>query len=355
VENQFLRTLDHPGIARLFPAVVADESGRFQLEGIGRERIAIVAISGPTIETKLARVMTRPAQSLQRLEWNDWPSSGHLIYYGASLEHVAGPTTPIAGVVRELSTGKPIAGAIVTSWKLAGDNLHGRTDIHTAADAQGCYLLIGMPRGEGNIIKVHGPEGLPFLDFEKGVPAAQGLETVKVDAELKRGIWIRGRVTDKVTGKPVSASIEYFAFTDNPHRLAAPGLWPRLHTKQDGTFQFIGLPGRGFVAARGDGDKHLISVGADKFKRLDGLAGTLLTQPPCNPGDFHALVEVEPAEDAATLTCNVTLDPGRTFKGTIIGPDGKPLAALAWVACADLSLPRGTGRLSRLRNSSSMA
>jgi hypothetical protein len=52
VESNFLTPMDDTGIARLFPTASTDASGRFQLKGIGRERMAVVAISGPTIETR---------------------------------------------------------------------------------------------------------------------------------------------------------------------------------------------------------------------------------------------------------------------------------------------------------------
>jgi RNA polymerase sigma factor (sigma-70 family) len=327
VENKFLTHLNSPATARLFSKTSTDAAGRFRLKGIGRERIAYVEISGPTIETRQARVMTRPGEPIQRLEWKDYPRGGKLIYYGVSFDHVAGPTTPILGVVRDKDSKKPLAGAIVTSWKLAGDDLHGRPFIRTTADKEGRYRLTGMPRGEGNLIKIMGPEGEPYLEVEKGVPAAQGIESVTVDAELKQGVWINGRVTDKATGKPALAYIEYFAFADNPSRKDAPGFWPRLSSKDDGTFQFIGLPGRGVIGARGFQDRYLVAVGSEKYKLRAGPGWkTIETSPPCMIENYHTLAEVAPAKDATSLTCAITLDPGRTLTGTVVGLDGKPLA-----------------------------
>jgi RNA polymerase sigma factor (sigma-70 family) len=326
VENKLLIRLQNPAIARMFAAASTDAAGRFQMKGIGRERIAVVEISGPTIETRLARVMTRPGEPIQRLEWNDYPHSGRLTYYGASFNHVAAPTTPIVGVVRDKDTQKPLAGAIVTSWKLAGDDLYGRTFIRTTADKEGRYRLTGMPRGEGNMIEIAGPEGEPYLEVKKDVPAAQGIETATVNAELKRGVWIKGRVTDKATGQPMPAYIEYFAFADNPYRKDAPGFWPRLPTKDNGTFRFVGLPGRGLIGARAFQDRYLIAVGSEKFTIRDDGLRTIATAPPCITINYHTLSEVAPAKDAASATCDITLDPGRTLTGTVIGPDGKPLS-----------------------------
>ncbi len=327
VENQFLTPLDGTAPARLFAPTSTGADGRFQLRGIGRERIAIVEISGPTIETRQARVMTRPGERIDRLEWHDGLSNGKLTYYGASFDHVAGPTTPITGIVRDKDTKKPLVGAIVTSWKLPRDLLHGRTFIRTTTDKEGRYRLVGMPRGEGSVINIQASQGEPYLEVKKDVPAAQGLESVTVDAELKRGVWITGRVTDKATGKPVASSIEYFAFTDNPYRKDAPGFWPRLNTKDDGTFRFIGLPGRAVIGARGLQLRYLVGVGSEKFKVREGPGWrTLETSPTCIISNYHTLVEVAPAKDAESQTCDITLDPGRTLTGNVVGPDNKPLS-----------------------------
>jgi RNA polymerase sigma factor (sigma-70 family) len=332
VEYKFLTGMDYTGIARLFPTASTDASGRFQLKGIGRERMAAVAISGPAIETRLARVLTRPGETIQRPEFRDFLiSPWKLTYYGASFDHVAGPTTPIIGVVRDKDTKKPLAGATVTSWKLAGDNHLGRDYVQTTTDKDGRYRLVGMPRGEGNRIRVMGPEGQSYLEAHKNAPAAGGLESVTVDAELKRGVRIKARAIDKATGKPVVANVEYFPFRDNPYRKDAPGLWPRSSTREDGTFEFIGLPGRAILTARAHNEEYLMSVGADKFKRnaigqLSDNTGQVLTAPGCHARDWHTLMEIEVAKDAAALTCDIVLDPGRRLQGTVVGQDGKPLS-----------------------------
>ena len=87
-----MTTMYGQSIGRLFPELTSDRDGRFELHGIGRERIVNLTISGPTIETKQVRVRTRPGKTIQRLEWKDFPGSGALTYYGSSFEHAAPPT-----------------------------------------------------------------------------------------------------------------------------------------------------------------------------------------------------------------------------------------------------------------------
>jgi RNA polymerase sigma factor (sigma-70 family) len=326
-ENRHLTTLWGGALSSLVPEVTADGDGRFQIRGIGRERIVGLTISGPTIETRQVRVRTRPGETMQRLEWADFPRSGTLTYYGASFEHLAGPTQVIVGVVRDKDTGKPLSGIRVQSEKLANNDLHGRDFIHTTTDKDGHYRLVGMPRGEGNLIKAQAVNDQPYWASVAGVPHNLGVEEATVDFQLGRGVLIKGRVTDKLTGKPISAEVEYFVFQDNPHLKNAPNaaLRQRDHTDADGSFQFIGLPGRSLVAARASGDHYAVGVGAEKYKDRDPL-GHLQQVPGCLAIAYHTLVEVEPAKDADGIHCEVVLDPGRTLHGIILGPDGKPLA-----------------------------
>src|SRR5262249_20645438 len=142
------------------------------------------------------------------------------------------------------------------------------------------------------------------------------------------GVRIQGRVTDKVTGQPVAASVEYFAFAENPHHLEVPGFATDhyLQTDADGAFALIGLPGRGLIAVRARSDRYLMAVGADQIK---GRAerGLFPTVPHlCHDISFHTLVEINPDPGAAAFSCAVTVDPGRTLTGTVLGPDGQPLA-----------------------------
>ena len=45
--------------------------------------------------------------------------------------------------------------------------------------------------------------------------------------------------------------------------------------------------------------------------------------------NYTAIARIDPATAAESVKLDVTLDPGWTFKGTVLGPDGKPLAG-AW-------------------------
>jgi RNA polymerase sigma factor (sigma-70 family) len=316
-------------LGSLFAPVKTDADGRFEIKGVGRERLAELRFEAPAIATADVFAMTRPGQTLRLPGYRQYlPRTTILTLHGNGFGHVAAPCKPIVGVVRDKDTGKPIPGAVVTSYERAGDPISAKTDLQTVADREGRFRLLGMPKGEGNVIRAGPPEGQPYLMATKEVADTPGLGPVTVDIQLKRGVWIQGRVIDLVTRRPVHASIEYGAFEDNPYRKEVPG-WSvdiYLQTRAaDGGFRFVGLPGRGLVAARAYGDQYRLSVGADKIKGLEanGLFRTypsLIFARTC-----HALVEVNPTKDAKEVICDIFLDPGRSLKGEVLGPDGKPL------------------------------
>jgi hypothetical protein len=171
----------------------------------------------------------------------------------------------------------------------------------------------------------------------KTLGATTGLDPVTVDFALKRGVLIRGRVTDKETGRPVPALVEYFAFRDNPHLRETPGLLSDrranshggVRTAKDGSFTLLGLPGRGLVAAkaadRKEEGRYIMALGADQI-RGPRKGDSFSTEPhTCDAPQFNTLVAVNPAKDAGSIVCNFVLDPGQTVTGTIVDPDGRPV------------------------------
>src|SRR5262249_8373044 len=149
-------------------------------------------------------------------------------YYGANFRHVTAPSKPIVGVVRDKDTKQPLAGVSIRSYKHANHARHyfdGQEMVRTTTDAAGRYRLTGMPKGDGNLIKVVPPADLPYLAVRAAAPDGPGLDPVTVDVELKRGVWIEGKITDKVTGKPVKAGVQYILLYSNPNRGDYPGVY----------------------------------------------------------------------------------------------------------------------------------
>jgi RNA polymerase sigma factor (sigma-70 family) len=338
-------------VSGLTKSVKTDADGKFRLTGIGRERIAVLRIESPTIETVDVNVMTRAGRSITVPNDRNRPQ-GSLVYHGATFDHAAAPTVPIFGIVRDKDTREPLAGVTIQSRIASALYLPDRQYLRTTTDAKGNYRLVGLPKhaapplyGEarrgGHVIQVVPPAGKPYLPSVKETSTTTGLDPLQMDFELKRGIEIRGRVTDKATGKPVQAQVDYFAFTTNPHLREAPGFRGSGHvsafTAKDGSFKLVGLPGPGIIAAKAgrtnvfgspDEGRYVAGSGADEIK--GPRQGSHFTTDPfiCAAPLYHTLVGIDPDKTVKSITCDVQLDPGKTVTGKVVGPDGKAVAGV---------------------------
>src|SRR5207245_2962393 len=87
-------------------------------------------------------------------------------------------------------------------------------------------------------------------------------------------------------------------------------------TDDDGRFTLTAMPGPGMLCARADN--------ADRFLRAGPVRGV---DPTRILEAYHALVRINVSEKGPkSQTCDVALESGRTLAGSVVGPDGKPLA-----------------------------
>jgi RNA polymerase sigma factor (sigma-70 family) len=319
------------------PKATTDAGGRFRLTGIGRDRLVRVLLEGPGIASTYLHILTRPGKTLEATEFEGRPEYNDprrvTTYYPANFRHVANPARPIVGVVRDRDTKKPLAGVSVQTYKLANHPLHymdGQEIERATTDAQGRYRLAGMPKGAGNKLRLVPPGDLPYLAVVTEVHDSPGLDPVTVDFELKRGVWVEGRMTDKVTGKPLRGLAEYFPLFDNPNVSAYPDyswLQPVRPAKEDGSYRVVALPGPGVVAVYYQTDFYLRAPDRDDEFGAKQVPGKSLPFPFDSAYNYGALARIDPARGAEKVVRDVTLDPGWRFTGTVLGPDGKPLAA----------------------------
>jgi 5-hydroxyisourate hydrolase-like protein (transthyretin family) len=321
--------LDGIDLSKLFLKATTDAAGRFRLTGLGRDRLVRAQLDGPTIASQYLNLMTRPGKTVEVTEYEGQPRP--TTYYAPDFRYVAAPTKPVVGVVRDKDTGKPLAGVTVESNQLANDPVPGRNIVHTTTDAEGRYRLTGLPKGAGNKIRLVLRDDQPYVSVHAVVPDTAGLDPVTVDFGLKRGVWIEGKLTDKVTGKPVRGWVDYFARDTNPNVKDHPGFdgtnppyWG-IQTKEDGSFRIVGLPGPGLIAVFYDGHHLLAPDRDDEY----GTKETEISTSPRQLGlliNYTALARIDPAKGVDAVKRDITLDPGWTFTGTVLGPDNRPLA-----------------------------
>jgi RNA polymerase sigma factor (sigma-70 family) len=336
--------------AGLTQTAMTDKEGRFALTGIGRERIVVLRLDGPGIATCLVNAMTsaRPAvRGTHPVRGRDFQVRNEpLVYaYGATFDYITAPPMLLEGTVSDQDTGTPLAGALVRQ-QIAYDFGWAEEELTATTDASGHYVLNGLSRSPARAyqgITFALPAGARYLRATFPPTAPEVGKPAKLDVKLKRGALVKGRVTDKATGKPVQAVVEYFTFADNPHVRGVRGLTPlqTVSSKKDGTFTLAILPGRGILAAKTDEMRrgmYLHGQGADTIAGLDARIGGFNTRPHgCLTWQFNTFVGINVDDKAESVACDLQLHPSKTVKGTILGPDGRPLAG------ATISGPFGSG------------
>ena len=321
--------------------VTTGDDGQFRLGGIGRDRLAELIVSGPTIATAQLYAMNREGAAITSTDAESMLPE-RTIYHARQFEYAAAPTKPIEGVIRDKDTGAAITGFTLRGMVFDGGSHVRAPGIETRTDVHGHYRLTGLPKGPAYRLFLEPGEGLPYTKATFRLLAeSPALQPVNFDITLKRGILIRGRVTDKVTGQPVSGYVNSFTFADNPHLGEYSGYpssyEPYAAIKDDGRYEVVALPGRGLVACRSDLGLYRGYVGAETIKGYDPKTGIFNTSPLyCNVRNYHVLAEVNLDPKAESATVNLQVDPGRTLTVTAVDLDGKPVRGTMASGLTDL-------------------
>ena len=202
-----------------------DGDGRFEVKGIGRNRISLLYFHSHSLADESLYVMSR-AVNTPRLSGPQPIGAASDVMadllvrarsavprvVGPTFELVAGPTKPITGVVRLKGTGKPLVGVIVHGAVSAT-----RAAASTRTDAEGRFRLVGLPKGAVYQIRAFPRTGIdPFLGKTITVTDTAGVNPIETTLELVKGVIVVGRLVDEATGQPVFAGIsQYFKLPTN--------------------------------------------------------------------------------------------------------------------------------------------
>ena len=306
-----------------------DEDGRFEIRGVGRDRIIRLEVRSPgmakTVLYAMARTSREPAKPLAR-PTRPLPGRGSFPLpplVGATFEVVLAPTKPITGVVRSKATGRPLAGfQVEASERSTG------TEVFAVTDAEGRFRLEGLPKAESYMVNAFPRQGIePFLATRVTLTDTEGLAPIETTLEVPKGVIVAGRIIDPATGRPVPAQIvQYFAVPGNPHAGVVGGLGAQFAVA-DGGFRMTVPPGEGMICAVVRGKDLPYSRArlrpADKGKGIGGPEDGETIQIPLGFFDVYQMIDI-PA-DAESFPVELVLTRGETRKGKLVGPTGKPV------------------------------
>jgi RNA polymerase sigma factor (sigma-70 family) len=369
-------------VAALAPAfstqTKTDGDGRFELKSVGKDRVALLRFEAPGIESARVYVVTQkdfdPRVVLPKPQdaRSGFAPDLRLAVYGASFTHPARPSHDITGTVTDAVTGKPVANITLVGTAeprgAFGEPTWGNA-VEATTDKDGRFLLSGLPKAARRFLHVK-PGDKPYLDRLIEVKDNGPKKQVTVDVKLDRCVFVQGQLTDRATGKAVPGHVHWHPLSHNPIlqgraredvRLYVGGFFSlhptgvRTDTDDEGRFRLRVPGGPGVLLARADTDRApearyvAIQVAEkdrkylQKNERSDARSST---RPPraktldrslddemfatgtmswplrwengytiINPGAKDEVVKVE-----------IGFDPGRSLRGKVVGPDGKPLA-----------------------------
>ncbi len=276
--------------------VKSDEQGRIALSGIGRGVGVGLGIS----DLRYAR---------QNLHLDTANSAA-----GKETTLALQPARLIEGRVLAADTGRPIPNAIVSAQTLvSNEHARGFFTEKFRADLQGRFIMNPIA-GESYTLGAFPTGSEPYLIQQDELKWKKGTVKATHDIKLRRGVLIRGKVTDATTGRPLPASsIQFMPVNGGDSVLSG---WQAIVASQDdGSFQIAVSAGKGHLLIFGPtGDYVLGEIGSNRL-RSDRPGGMRYRA--------HAIIPYEVKAGDTPHEVTAALRPGVTIKGRVEGPDGQ--------------------------------
>lgn len=332
------RSISGAHLASILPEVTTNARGEFTLRGIGRERVAQLLITGPSIEGAQVKARTRTGDKVEvpiQWEYRDFPGAPPQIYYGAKFTHVAGQSRPVIGRVTDADTGEPIPGVTIRG---TSQNARDMRFIRAVTEAAGRYRLEGLAIGRAERVVVLPPDDSAYLPAGDSFTVEMENTEFSRDFRLNRGVWLQGRAVDDRSGEPVRGRVEYFVPLDNPHLKSYEGfgrLPPNANdrwTDDEGRFRLPVLPGRGiitFMASNHQAYRRGFGVETiDVPTETSGSTGIMYRTAPYRliSSNAHVLRQIEPGPDSPPVEIELKLTAGGDVAGRVVDPEGNPIS-----------------------------
>jgi RNA polymerase sigma factor (sigma-70 family) len=289
-----VRLLENPPREiRAWPSLAkTDGQGRLVLSGIGRDLSISLSVADDRFARQYLKLQT------------DSP--------GASKEIILAlqPAQIIEGFILAGDTLQPIPNAVVSATTRV------RNEIFTSkfhADANGRFRMNPII-GDKYTIGAFPTGGEPYLIRQDELSWAKGAVNANHDIKLPRGVLIRGKVTERGTGRPIAgSSIQYIPLPRNNNVLSD---WQAtVPSLDDGSYQIAVPPGTGHLLVFGPTPEYVLKeIGANRlfYDKPGGIRYRA-----------HDIIAYEVKAGDQPAPVGASLRAGVTLKGRVLGPDGQ--------------------------------
>jgi hypothetical protein len=226
------------------------------------------------------------------------------------------PAQMIEGHVLAADTGRPIPNAVVSATtRVQNEHANGFFTAKFRADDQGRFTLNPIA-GESITLGAFPTGDEPYLIQQDELKWPKGAVGMTHDIKVRRGMLIRGKVTERGTDRPLAASsIQYIPVQGDNKVLS--GWQAIVASHDDGSFQIAVPAGKGHLLVFGPtGDYVLGEIGSKKLYN-DGTGGQRYRA--------HAIIPYEVKAGDSPREVAAALRPGVTIKGRALGPEGQTI------------------------------
>jgi RNA polymerase sigma factor (sigma-70 family) len=322
-----------------------DRDGRFEMAGVGAERLVSLKISGAGRAEVEVHVVTRAG--FDPKPYND-ATLGLKPKYGEKLSWSFNPmlSAPdfslavepeklVRGRLTDAKTGKPRPGVEVT---MAQDDGLARHYPKATTDQEGRFVLRGAKKWPTYQLAAMADDAGGYLPSEVQVKDTVGYEPVVADIACQKGVVITGTIRDKSTGLPVAGGVHANVLADNTHLKDYPdlGRFPTFggkHIKGGGAYRVVVIPGPVLLVGRADGhggrDVYKLARPDPKHPRYFHTEFKALGY--YGPGGGRGFVDgnwckvIEAKGTDTVLKQDIELEPAARKAVGVVGPDGKPV------------------------------
>lgn len=336
-------------VAGLLFHTTTNRDGRFELTGVGAERLVSLTISGAGRAETDVHVITRagfdpkpynavtlslkPKYGGEQLSWSYNP-----LLSAPSFTVAVEPEKPIRGRLTDARTGKPRVGVEVGLEQDDGLARHG---LGATTDRDGRFVLHGAKKWPTYQLRTREDDVAGYLPCEVEAKDTVGYEPVVADIACPKGVIVTGTIRDKSTGRPVVGRVAAHILANNPHLKKYPSLgrYPSLERKHQiptGAYRIVVIPGPVLLVGGGAGygprDRYKTAQPDPKYPQFFHTEFKALGY--YGPGNSRALVDgnwckvIEAKETDTVLTRDIELEPAARKAVGVVGPDGKPVTGV---------------------------